>query len=56
MREARTMIAIVNYYAPAMPLVVDVRNAFVQPWLQGYVPSAFAAYFQYQDIAAPRPP
>ena len=52
MREARTMIAIVHYYAPLMPLVVDVRNAFVQPWLQGYVPSPFAAYVQYLDIAA----
>jgi oligopeptide transport system substrate-binding protein len=56
MREARTMIAIVHYYAPLMPLVVDVRNAFVQPWLQGYVPSPFAAYFEYLDIAAPRAP
>ena len=56
LREARTMIAIVHYYAPLMPLVVDVRNAFVQPWLQGYVPSPFAAYVQYLDIAArPRP-
>jgi oligopeptide transport system substrate-binding protein len=56
MREARTMIALVHYYAPLMPLVVDVRNAFVQPWLQGYVPSPFAAYVQYLDIAAPRAP
>ena len=56
MREARTMIAIVRYYMPLMPLVVDVRNAFVQPWLQGYVPSPFAAYFQYQDLAATRAP
>ena len=56
MREARTMIAIVRYYVPLMPLVVDVRNAFVQPWLQGYVPSPFAAYFQYQDLAATRAP
>jgi ABC-type transport system substrate-binding protein len=53
MREARTMIAIVHYYAPLIPLVVDVRNAFVQPWVQGYVPTAFAAYFQYMDLATP---
>jgi oligopeptide transport system substrate-binding protein len=53
MREARTMIAIVHYYAPLMPLVIDVRNAFVQPWVLGYVPSPFAAYVQYLDLAAP---
>ena len=56
MREARTMIAIVHYYAPLMPLVVDVRNAFVQPWLLGHVPSPFAAYVQYLDIAPGRAP
>ena len=55
LREARTMIAIVQYYAPLIPLVVDVENAFVQPWLQGYVPSSLAAHFQYLDIAGERP-
>ncbi len=47
------MIAILHYYAPFIPLLVDVQNAFVQPWLKGYVPSSFAAYCQYQDIACP---
>lgn len=56
MREARTMIAIAHYYAPVIPLLVDVQNAFVQPWLEGYVPSSFAAYFQYMDIAPQRAP
>lgn len=49
-REARTMVAILHYYAPIMPLLVDVQNAFVQPWLKGYAPSPFGAYFQYMDI------
>ena len=56
LREARTMIAIVQLYAPLIPLLVDVENAFVQPWLQGYVPSSLAAHFQYLDIGGARPP
>jgi oligopeptide transport system substrate-binding protein len=55
-RQARTMIAILAYYAPYMPLLVDVQNAFVQPWLKGYVPSSFAAYYQYMDVAPARGP
>lgn len=51
MREARTMNAILYYYVPIMPLLVDVQNAFVQPWLKGYFPSPFGSYFQYMDIA-----
>ena len=47
MRAARTMIEILQTYVPVMPLLVDVENAFVQPWLLGYEPSPFAAYFQY---------
>jgi oligopeptide transport system substrate-binding protein len=54
MREARTMIAILHYYAPFIPLLVDVQNAFVQPWVKGYVPSSFASYWQYQDLASSR--
>ena len=50
------MIAILAYYAPYMPLLVDVQNAFVQPWLKGYVPSSFAAYYQYMDVAPARGP
>ena len=56
MREARTMIAILHYHAPYIPLQVDMQNAFVQPWLMGYVPSPFSAYFQYQDLAPSRTP
>jgi ABC-type transport system substrate-binding protein len=56
LREARTMIAIVQFYAPLIPLLVDVENAFVQPWVQGYAPSSLAAHFQYLDIGGARPP
>jgi hypothetical protein len=45
------MTDILQSYVPVMPLLVDVQNAFVQPWLLGYYPSSFAAYFQYLDIA-----
>ena len=50
-RAARVMTDILQSYVPVMPLLVDVQNAFVQPWLLGYYPSSFAAYFQYLDIA-----
>ncbi|MCC7040954.1 MAG: hypothetical protein IT516_11665 [Burkholderiales bacterium] len=50
MRAARTMTAILQGYAPVIPLLVDVENAFIQPWLMGYYPSPFSAYFQYLDI------
>lgn len=50
MRAARTMTAILQGYAPVIPLLVDVQNAFVQPWLVGYYPSPFSAYCQYMDI------
>jgi oligopeptide transport system substrate-binding protein len=50
-RAARVMADILQSYVPVLPLLVDVQNAFVQPWLLGYYPSPFAAYFQYLDIA-----
>ena len=50
LRAARTMTAILQGYAPVIPLLVDVQNAFVQPWLLGYYPSPFSAYVQYMDI------
>ena len=48
---ASTMTEILQSYVPVMPLMVDVQNAFIQPWLIGYYPSSFSAYFQYMDIA-----
>ena len=50
MRAARTMTAVLQGYAPVIPLLVDVNNSFIQPWLLGYYPSPFSAYFQYMDI------
>jgi len=50
MRAARTMSEILQVYVPVVPLLVDVNNAFSQPWLLGYHPSPFSAYFQYMDI------
>lgn len=51
MRAARTMSEILLAYAPILPLLVDINNAFSQPWLLGYYPSPFSAYFQYMDLA-----
>jgi oligopeptide transport system substrate-binding protein len=53
LRAARTMSEILQAYAPVMPLLVDIQNAFVQPWLIGYFPSPFSSYFQYMDIDRP---
>ena len=50
MATARTMHDIVAIYVPMMPLVVDVENAFVQPWVSGYYRSPFATYYKYVDI------
>lgn len=50
MEAARTMNAIVAAFAPMLPLMVDVENAFAHPWLQGYHRSPFGSYYQYLDI------
>ena len=50
MAAARTMHDIVAIYVPMLPLVVDVENAFVQPWVSGYYRSPFATYYKYVDI------
>ena len=39
-----------------MPLLYDVENAFVQPWVQGYHPSRVNAHYQYLDIAPSKSP
>jgi ABC-type transport system substrate-binding protein len=54
-RAARTMNEILRDYAPVIPLLIDIENAFVQPWVQGYFPSSFSAYYQYLDIDTSRP-
>jgi ABC-type transport system substrate-binding protein len=54
--EARTMSALTQVYAPMIPLMVDVENAFVQPWVAGYNRSPFATYYKYVDIDLARRP
>jgi len=53
---ARTMSTIVAFHAPMIPLMVDVENAFVQPWVKGYRRSPFATYLKYVDIDSTRRP
>jgi ABC-type transport system substrate-binding protein len=55
-KAAITMTGILQTYAPVMPLLYDVENAFLQPWLMGYQPSRVAAHYQYMDIAPSKAP
>jgi ABC-type transport system substrate-binding protein len=55
-KAASTMTEILQTYAPVMPLLYDVENAFVQPWVMGYYPSRVAAHYQYMDIAPSKTP
>jgi ABC-type transport system substrate-binding protein len=52
LKAASRMTEILQTYMPVMPLLYDVENAFVQPWLMGYYPSRVAAHWQYMDIAS----
>ncbi|MEP7327833.1 MAG: ABC transporter substrate-binding protein [Betaproteobacteria bacterium] len=54
MESARVMNDIVAMYAPMIPLMVDIENAFSQPWVLGYHRSPFGTYFQYLDIDSAR--
>jgi ABC-type transport system substrate-binding protein len=54
--RARTMSALTQVYVPMIPLMVDVENAFVQPWVAGYNRSPFATYYKYVDIDLARRP
>ncbi len=47
---ARTMNEIIDNFVPQIPMVVELENAFVQPWVGGYYRSPFATYFKYIDI------
>lgn len=48
--ESRKMIEIVQNFVPMTPLLVDIDNAFVQPWVSGYFPSTYATYYKYMDV------
>ncbi len=47
---ARTMTSLTQIHVPVIPLMVDVENAFIQPWIIGYHRSPFATYYKYLDI------
>lgn len=47
---ARQMTEIARTYVPLLPLIFRRENDFVQPWLLGYRPQVFSAYWQYMDI------
>ncbi len=47
---ARKMSNIVNTLVPLMTQVYPIGNAFTQPWLLGYWPSAFGFHWKYMDI------
>lgn len=47
---SRRMSEIAQAYAPLIPHVAEVDNAFVQPWLQGFEPNDFTSYFKYLDV------
>jgi ABC-type transport system substrate-binding protein len=47
---ARRMSEIAANYVPLMMQVYPVGNAFTQPWLQGWYPSAFGFTWKYVDI------
>jgi hypothetical protein len=48
------MTALTQVHVPIIPLLVDVENAFVQPWVMGYHRSPFGTYWKYLDIDAAR--
>jgi len=47
---ARIMNDIVDNFVPQIPMVLELENAFVQPWVSGYVHSQFATYYKYLDV------
>jgi ABC-type transport system substrate-binding protein len=47
---SRTMTEVMRVYAPLIPLMVDIENAFSHPWVIGYFPSPFGAYYKYLDL------
>jgi ABC-type transport system substrate-binding protein len=51
---ARRMSDVVVAYAPIVYRSYPVGNAFVQPWVNGYYPSAFGFNWKYVDIDVAR--
>jgi oligopeptide transport system substrate-binding protein len=47
---ARTMNDIIDTFVPQFPMVLELENTFVQPWVIGYKYSSFDANYKYVDI------
>jgi ABC-type transport system substrate-binding protein len=47
---ARTMSDVARNYAPLIPLVVQLENWFVQPWIKGFSPPTIQTHWKYLDI------
>ena len=47
---ARAMNDIIDTFLPQFPMVLELENTFVQPWVNGYKYSSFATYYKYVDI------
>jgi ABC-type transport system substrate-binding protein len=47
---ARKMNAIVEDFVPEFPMVLELTDTFVQPWVQGYRYSPFDAPYKFIDI------
>ena len=43
---SRTMTEVMQVYAPLIPLMVDIENAFSQPWVHGLLPLAVRRLLQ----------
>ena len=46
----RTMSELAQTYAPMTFQLYPIQNAFVQPWVKGYVPSPFGFSWKYVDV------
>jgi len=52
----RTMSELAQTYAPMTFQLYPIQNAFVQPWVKGYVPSPFGFSWKYVDVDPSRRP
>ena len=47
---SREMSQLAQTYVPLIPHVVELNNAFVQPWLMGFSAVDIPSYWKYLDI------
>jgi hypothetical protein len=50
------MSELAQTYAPMTFQLYPIQNAFVQPWVKGYVPSPFGFSWKYVDVDPSRRP